>query len=97
MNTKRVFVRVAVAAGLAAGITLASGTSAGAGEPANRARIGGQLLCPGDHPTVPGRVRGRGQRVRPDPSLPPPGLGEGIQALQAGVVPDDVVPNTCND
>jgi hypothetical protein len=32
-----------------------------------------------------------------DPNLPPPGLGDGIQALQAGVVPDEVVPNTCND
>ena len=26
-----------------------------------------------------------------------PGLGDGIQSLQAGQVPDDVVPNTCND
>lgn len=25
-----------------------------------------------------------------------PGLGDGIQALQAGQVPDEVVPNTCN-
>jgi len=25
-----------------------------------------------------------------------PGLGDGIQALQAGQVPDDVVQNTCN-
>ena len=25
-----------------------------------------------------------------------PGLGDGIQALQAGLVPDEVVPNTCN-
>jgi hypothetical protein len=32
-----------------------------------------------------------------DPNLPPPGLGDGIQALQAGQVPDDLVPNTCND
>ena len=32
-----------------------------------------------------------------DPTLPPPGLGDGIQALQAGVVPDEVVLNTCND
>jgi hypothetical protein len=27
----------------------------------------------------------------------PPGLGDGIQALQAGSVSDLVVPNTCND
>jgi hypothetical protein len=25
-----------------------------------------------------------------------PGLGDGIQQLQAGLVPDEVVPNTCN-
>ena len=25
------------------------------------------------------------------------GLGDGVQLLQAGLVPDDVVPNTCND
>ena len=26
-----------------------------------------------------------------------PGLGDGIQVVQAGLVPDFVVPNTCND
>jgi hypothetical protein len=26
-----------------------------------------------------------------------PGLGDGVQLLQAGLVPDEVVPNTCND
>lgn len=26
-----------------------------------------------------------------------PGLGDGIQLLQAGAVPDQVVPNTCNN
>ena len=25
-----------------------------------------------------------------------PGLGDGVQALQAGLVPNDIVPNTCN-
>ena len=25
-----------------------------------------------------------------------PGLGDGIQLLQAGLVPDEVVPNNCN-
>ena len=32
-----------------------------------------------------------------DPNVPPPGLGDGIQALQAGQVPDEVVQNPCND
>jgi len=31
-----------------------------------------------------------------DPNSPP-GLGDGIQALQAGQVPDDAAVNTCND
>ena len=26
-----------------------------------------------------------------------PGIGDGIQRLQAGLLPDDFVPNTCND
>jgi hypothetical protein len=26
-----------------------------------------------------------------------PGLGDGVQLLQAGLVPDELVPNTCND
>ena len=34
--------------------------------------------------------------VAQDPNLRPPGLGDGIQAPQAGQVPDEVVPNTCN-
>ena len=29
--------------------------------------------------------------------VPLPGLGDGVQLVQAGVVPDDVVPNTCNN
>jgi hypothetical protein len=41
---------------------------------------------------------GLGQGVRgfaQDPTNPP-GLGDGIQSLQAGQVPDEVVANTCN-
>jgi hypothetical protein len=41
--------------------------------------------------------QGFGQGVRSFAQAPDkPGLGDGIQALQAGVVPDEVVPNTCN-
>jgi hypothetical protein len=32
-----------------------------------------------------------------DPETLHPGLGDGIQALQAGQVSDDVAANTCND
>jgi hypothetical protein len=31
------------------------------------------------------------------PDTAHPGLGDGIQELQAGLVPDDVAVNTCND
>ena len=47
-------------------------------------------LPPGDLGAV---VAGFAQA--PDTFLP--GLGDGIQEIQAGVVPDEVAPNTCND
>lgn len=97
MNTKRVFVRVAVAAGLAAGITLASGSAVGAAEPANPACVGDSFSALATTQPFPGAFGAGVSGFAQDPNLPPPGLGEGIQALQAGVVPDDVVPNTCND
>ena len=63
---------------------------AAAAEPANQACVGesfSALAGPGF-----------GQGVVSFAQQPgPPGLGDGIQALQAGLVPDFVVPNTCND
>ena len=63
---------------------------AAAAEPANQACIGesfSALAGPGFGQGVVEFAQQPGK----------PGLGDGIQALQAGVVPDFVVPNTCND
>lgn len=96
MSTKKSLLAGAAAAALAAGITLGAGNPAGAGKPRNQACVGQSLSALASDQPAPGAF---GQAVRSfaqDPA-PPPGLGAGIQALQAGLVPDEVVPNTCND
>ncbi|HET6949513.1 MAG TPA: hypothetical protein VFI47_04000 [Acidimicrobiales bacterium] len=73
---------------------------AGAGTPASPGCYGESIsaLATADQP-FPGAF---GQAVvgfaqaPPDESFPLPGLGDGVQALQDGQVPDNVVPNTCN-
>jgi len=96
MNRNRAFVRTMVAAGLAAGATLASGSIAGAGQPANHACVGESLSALATTQPSPGAFGAAVRGFAQDPNSPP-GLGDGIQAFQAGQVPDDVVPNTCND
>lgn len=67
---------------------------AGAAKPANQACVGESLsaLAIQSAGAFGAGVVGFAQ----DPDSPP-GLGDGIQAFQAGLVPDEVVPNTCND
>jgi hypothetical protein len=91
---KRLFIVLSIS--LLAALGLNTGV-AGAGEPANQACVGESLSALASDQPFPGAF---GQGVRgfaQDPNLPPPGLGDGIQALQAGLVPDEVVLNTCND
>jgi hypothetical protein len=94
--SKNLLLAGAAAAALAVGVTIGAGNPAGAGQPRNQACVGESLSALASTQPVPG---GFGQAVRSfaqDPA-PPPGLGAGIQALQAGLVPDEVVLNTCND
>jgi hypothetical protein len=78
-----------------AGVVLGSGGVAGAGEPVVQACVGttfsdaAHALPPGDFGQV---VSGFAQA----PDTEHPGLGDGIQLLQAGLVPDEVAVNTCN-
>jgi hypothetical protein len=72
---------------------------AGAAEPNNQACVGESLSALASDQPAPGAF---GQGVRSfaqDPGVPTlrPGLGDAIQALQAGGAPDDIVPNTCNN
>ena len=84
----KVGVSFAIVAGVCGGIV----SEAGAAAPAAHACVGttfSSLATAG--PGLGQGVRGFAQ----DPTNRP-GLGDGIQALQAGQVPDEVVLNTCN-
>jgi len=88
--------RLIVTAGFAiCGIWLMP-SAASAGEPAVQACVGTSLSALATNQAVAG---GFGQGVRgfaQAPGTRHPGLGDGIQNLQAGFIPDAVVPNTCN-
>lgn len=68
--------------------------AASAAKPAAQACVG-RTFSDGAHALAPGEL---GQLVRSFAQEPTsyPGIGDGIQAIQAGVVPDDVVDNACN-
>jgi hypothetical protein len=69
--------------------------AASAGEPAVTGCYGETISALASTQPAPGAFGGAvvGFAQAPDGQ---PGLGEGVQALQAGFVPDDVVPNSCN-
>lgn len=77
-------------------VVAASAGAAGAAEPATHACVGESLSALASNQPAPGIFGAAVVGFAQDPASPP-GLGDGIQALQAGLVPDEVVPNTCND
>ena len=87
---KRLFLVLAVS--LLAVLGLNTGV-AGAGPPANDACVGESLSALATTQPFAGAF---GQGTSNFAQLPGP-HGQNIQALQAGVVPDEVVPNTCNE
>jgi hypothetical protein len=86
---KRLFLVLSVS--LLAALGLNTGV-AGAGPPANDACVGESLSALATDQPFPGAF---GQATTDFAQLPGP-HGQNIQAFQAGDVPDDVVPNTCN-
>jgi hypothetical protein len=94
--SKNLLLAGAAAAALAAGITIGAGNPAGAGEPRTQACVGESFSALASNQPAPGAF-GQGVRSFAQDPAPPPGLGAGIQALQAGMVPDALVLNTCND
>ena len=86
---KRLFLVLAVS--LLAALGLTTGV-AGAGSPANQACVGESLSALATNQPFPGAF---GEGTSGFAQLPGP-HGQNIQALQAGDVPDDVVPNACN-
>ena len=96
MNVNRALRRGAVATGLLAGVVLGSASVAGAGEPVVEACVG--TTFSGAAAALP--PSGVGELISgfaQAPDTAHPGLGDGIQNLQAGLVPDEVAVNTCND
>lgn len=96
MMVRSAVVRTVAAAGVAAGMMIGSAAMAGAGKPANHACVGESLSALATTQEVPGGFGAAVVGFAQDPQSPP-GLGDGIQAFQAGLVDDEVVPNTCND
>jgi hypothetical protein len=90
---KRVFIILSIS--VLAALGLNTGV-AGASKPANQACVGESLSALASDQPFPGAFGAAvvGFAQAPDER---PGLGDGIQAFQAGEVPDDIVPNTCND
>ena len=87
-STPKVVAALAIAVGGIAGY----GSIAGAATPAVTGCVGSTFSSLATAaPRLGQGVKGFAQ----DPTTKP-GLGDGIQALQAGQVPDDVVANTCN-
>ena len=79
---------------VAAALATAVGV-AGAGQPNNQACVGESLSVLASDQPGPGEF---GQAVTEFAQAPDGfGLGNNIQFLQAGLVPDTLVPNTCND
>jgi hypothetical protein len=87
---KRLFIVLSIS--LLAALGFNTGV-AGASEPANQACVGESLSALASTQPFPGAF---GEATTFFAQLPGP-HGDNIQALQAGVVPDQVVPNTCND
>ena len=71
-----------------------SASAAGAAKPAVQACVGTTFSDAAA--ALPGGLLGQVVRSFAQDPTSKPGLGDGIQAVQAGVVPDEVVVNACN-
>ena len=88
--------RVSVAVGVTVLAVFTMAGTAAARQPAVRACVGSTFSTDVQAATASGQPAGQNVRSFAQDPFSPPGLGDGLQALQAGVVPDGVVPNTCN-
>ena len=67
----------------------------GAATPAIQGCYGDSISSLASNQPAPGAFGAAVVGFAQDPNSRP-GVGDGVQLLQAGGVPDDVVPNTCN-
>ena len=98
MSQRHVFIRrAAVTVGVLGGVVLGSANVASGGEPVNQACVGQSFRVLATTILPSGGVGAGVSGLARNPNLPPPGFADDIHALQAGLVPDAAVPNTCND
>jgi hypothetical protein len=76
-----------------AALGLNTGVAGAASQPANQACVGESLSALATTQPFPGAFGAGTVSFAQEPGP----HGENIQAFQAGVVPDEIVPNTCND
>jgi hypothetical protein len=89
-------IRIAAASLMvAAGLVGALAAPASAAKPANHACVGESLSTLATSQTAPGEFGAAASGFAQDPNGRP-GLGDLVQAGQAGLIPDEVLPNTCN-
>ena len=90
-------IRIAAASLMvAAGLIGALAAPASAAKPANQACVGESLSALATNQPSNGSFGAGARGLAQDPTTAP-GLGDFVQAGQAGLVSDDVLPNTCND
>ena len=90
-------IRIAAASmAVAAGLIAAVAAPASAAKPANHACVGESLSALATNQPSNGSFGAAAAGLAQDPTTAP-GLGDLVQAGQAGLIPDDVLPNTCND
>jgi hypothetical protein len=89
--------RLLVVTSAAVGVIVSAGGVADAGPPANQACHGESISVLASNQAAPGGFGAATRTFAQDPNTLHPGLGDGIELLHAGLVDDEVVPNTCND
>ena len=90
-------IRIAAASmAVAAGLIAAVAAPASAAKPANHACVGQSLSALATSQTSPGAFGAAASGIAQDPTTAP-GAGDFVQAGQAGLIDDAVLPNTCND
>ena len=91
----RVIRKVAVAAAIATTTVVRLAGTASAGTPATQGCVGSTLSVLAVNQSFSGQFGAGVRTIAKEPGKP--GLGDSIQFLEAGVVPDGILPNTCND
>ena len=91
-------IRIAAASMMvAAGLATAVAAPASAATPATQACVGMSLSALASNQPSNGSFGAAVVGFAQMPGTAHPGLGDGVQAFQAGAVADATIPNTCND